>query len=110
MNRRPTARGRTRCSVCVSCVVTQKCSYVCSFFLCLSNNAALALSFVPALHVTTYFFLVLSNSRTRTVGARSRSSVLVAALNQGRVAPRDSCAHTALTLRSDLLRRSGDSP
>ena len=39
---------------------------------------------VPSLHLTKFLFHVLSNSRTRTVGARSRSSVLVAAHDPGR--------------------------
>src|SRR5712691_7175244 len=39
---------------------------------------------VPSLHLTTFLVHVLSNSRTRTVGARSRSSVLVAAHDPGR--------------------------
>jgi len=39
---------------------------------------------VPSLHLTKFLFHVLSNSRTRTVGARSRSGVLVAALDPGR--------------------------
>src|SRR6266851_8647644 len=39
---------------------------------------------VPSLRLTKFLFHVLSNSRTETVGARSRSSVLVAALDPGR--------------------------
>src|SRR5437588_10538546 len=39
---------------------------------------------VPSLHLTKFLSYVLSNSRTRTVGARSRSSVLVAAHDPGR--------------------------
>src|SRR5258708_16826638 len=39
---------------------------------------------VPSLYLTKFLFHVLSKSRTRTVGARSRSGVLVAALDPGR--------------------------
>src|SRR6266849_4183133 len=39
---------------------------------------------VPSLHLTKFLSHVLSNSRTRTVAARSRSSVLVAAHDPGR--------------------------
>src|SRR5215469_2420810 len=53
-------------------------------FPLLEQQRCSCFSKVPSLHVTTYIFLVLSNSRTRTVGTRSRSSVLVAVLHPGR--------------------------
>src|SRR5260370_42452470 len=49
------------------------------FLRFLSRNSTLYFSTVPSLHLTPYFVHVLSNSRTRTLRACSRSSVRAAA-------------------------------
>src|SRR5260370_9730260 len=54
---------------------------------------------VPSLHLTKFLFHVLSNSRTRTVGARSHSGVSVAALHPGR----DDCS---ITVRNRICMTS----